>query len=125
MSLKASMVLSLMSFQKMKMIQILCQCVKENNAAVDVVVSAILEDAVEGSLEGEEEVEASESEALKFSLLPYQRAAESFARVVELMASSNHSLMHAARPNLSGIVDFEIQNVMEFRKKTSRQSQNQ
>ena len=75
------------------------------------------------SLEGEEEVEASESEAHKPSLLRYQQAAEPLAREVELMVSSNHSLMHGARPNLSGIMDLEMQNVMEVRKKTSRQSQ--
>ena len=63
----------------MKMVQIVCQPVTENSA-VDVAVSAVLEDTMEDSLKGEEKMEASESETPKPSFLRYRQSAESFAR---------------------------------------------
>ena len=83
-------------------------------------IPAVLEDAVEESLEGEEEAETTESEASKPSLLHYQQVVEYFAREVEFMGSSNHSLIHGAQLNISGIMDLEIQNFMDSHKKTSR-----
>ena len=74
------------------------------------------------SLERDEKMKALEYESSKLSFSRYQKAAESFAREVELMVSSNNSLIHGTRPNISRTMDLDIQSVMGFRRIIPRQS---
>lgn len=102
-----------------------CQPVTEGNA-VDVAVSAAIEADSEtvpalNISDTEPDIEI-DVEHRQPSIIKFQRAAEAFAQELKIMVAANHELLKGSRADLAGIIDLEIQNVMDYRKKTSRQS---